>query len=176
MPWQHYIYSCGTLLRRMMKEFKIIYYLADIEHSSSQLIHMPLKVGPSKPLKSWASKPLETAQTFKSRPSKTVKSSRVAQIEATRKLHALLDHLPPKPFGNVSPPHGLLILAGWHLFWSFQGSFRRCITCPCFTSRASNHDPDVPSQRLQCFPQSSEVCSKTMISGNMDWKLYFVIY
>ena len=65
-----------------------VFYLADIEHSSSQLIHMPLKVGPSKPPK--------VAQALKSRPPKTFKPSRVSQIKAGRQLHALLE----VPFGH----------------------------------------------------------------------------
>ena len=77
-------------------------YLADIEHSSPQLIHMPLKVGPSKALKIWA--PQTPKGALKTRPPKTVKPSRVAEIEASRQLHALLE---TPSLGHFSSPHNI---------------------------------------------------------------------
>ena len=62
-------------------------YLADIEHSSPQVIHMPLK-GASESLKSWPPLPLIVAQPLKSRLSKIFKPSRVTKVKVGRQLHA----------------------------------------------------------------------------------------
>ena len=87
-------------------DYKInVFYLADIEHSSSQFIHMPLKVGPSQPLKIWPPQPPKVAQALKIWPPKTVKSSQVSQIKASRQLHALLE---TPFFGHFpSPSHNI---------------------------------------------------------------------